>query len=69
MKPAARRPTSIRRRVALLVGFGALAPMLVALATMRSAFEDVSVHPYCPETRRRGSCGLAGVIIQHATKA
>ena len=38
------RTYSIRRRVALLVGFGALAPMLVALVTLRSAFDDVSVH-------------------------
>ena len=39
-----RRPYSIRRRVALLVGFGALAPMLVALWALHSASDEVSVH-------------------------
>jgi signal transduction histidine kinase len=38
------RPYSIRRRVALLVGIGALAPMLLALWTLQSAFDDVSQH-------------------------
>jgi HAMP domain-containing protein len=35
---------SIRRRVALLVGVGALAPTLLALWTLHSAFDDVSRH-------------------------
>jgi len=40
----ARHPYSIRRRVALLVGVGALAPTVLALWTLRSAFNDVSSH-------------------------
>ncbi len=36
------RPYGIRRRVAVLVGFGALAPMLLALWALHSAFDDVS---------------------------
>ncbi len=35
---------SIRRRVALLVGVGALAPTLLALWALHSAFDDVSRH-------------------------
>ena len=35
---------SIHRRVALLVGVGALAPTLLALWTLHSAFDDVSRH-------------------------
>jgi signal transduction histidine kinase len=42
MSPRSRQPYSIRRRVALLVGIGALAPMLLALWTLHSAFDDVS---------------------------
>jgi hypothetical protein len=26
-------------------------------------------NPWCPQTRRRASCGLAGVVVQHATEA
>ena len=44
MSPRSMRPYSIRRRVALLVGIGALAPMLLALWTLQSAFDDVSQH-------------------------
>ena len=44
MSPRSRRPYSIRRRVALLVGIGALAPTLLALWTLHSAFDDVSQH-------------------------
>lgn len=44
MSPQSRRPYSIRRRVALLVGVGALAPTLLALVTLHSAFDDVSQH-------------------------
>ena len=44
MSPQSRRPYSIRRRVALLVGVGALAPTLLALWTLHSAFDDVSQH-------------------------
>ena len=44
MSPRSRRPYSIRRRVALLVGVGALAPTLLALWTLHSAFDDVSQH-------------------------
>ena len=44
MKSSPRRAYSIRRRVALLVGFGALAPMSVALAALHFAFVDVSRH-------------------------
>jgi len=36
------RPYGIRRRLALLVGFGALAPIFLALWTLHSASEDVS---------------------------
>jgi signal transduction histidine kinase len=38
------RSRSIHRRVALLAAFGALAPMLLALAALRSAYHDVSRH-------------------------
>jgi signal transduction histidine kinase len=44
MSPRSRRPYSIRRRVGLLVGVGALAPMLLALWFLHSAFDDVSQH-------------------------
>jgi len=44
MSPRAKRSYSIRRRVALLVGIGALAPMLLALWTLHSAFDGVSRH-------------------------
>ena len=44
MSSRAGRPYSIRRRVALLVGVGALAPTLLALWTLHSAFDDVSQH-------------------------
>ncbi len=42
MRPRRERAYSIRRRVALLVGVGALAPTLLALWTLHSAFNDVS---------------------------
>lgn len=41
---APRRPYGIRRRVALLVGFGALAPMLLAAWALGSAFDGVVRH-------------------------
>ena len=44
MTGKARGAYSIRRRVALLVGIGALAPTLLALWTLRAAFGDVSQH-------------------------
>jgi len=44
MSPHSIRPYSIRRRVALLVGVGALAPTLLALWTLHAAFDDVSQH-------------------------
>ena len=44
MTPTRLRRHGIRRRVALLAAFGALAPMLLALAALRSAFLDVSRH-------------------------
>jgi signal transduction histidine kinase len=44
MSPRRERAYSIRRRVALLVGVGALAPTLLALWTLHSAFNDVSGH-------------------------
>ena len=44
MSPRSTRPYSIRRRVALLVGIGALAPTVLALWTLHSAFDGVSSH-------------------------
>jgi signal transduction histidine kinase len=44
MSPTSIRPYSIRRRVALLVGVGALMPTLLALWTLHSAFDDLSQH-------------------------
>jgi signal transduction histidine kinase len=44
MSPRSTRPYGIRRRVSLLVGIGALAPMLLALWTLHSAFDGVSSH-------------------------
>jgi signal transduction histidine kinase len=44
MNPTSRRAYSIRRRVALLVAFGALAPLSIALGALHFAFVDVSHH-------------------------
>ena len=50
---------SIRRRVALLVGVGALAPTLLALWTLHTAFGEVSQHLL--EEHQR----LARILAQH----
>jgi signal transduction histidine kinase len=44
VSPRSIHPYSIRRRVALLVGVGALAPTLLALWSLHTAFDDVSQH-------------------------
>jgi signal transduction histidine kinase len=44
MTPSPRRAYSIRRRVALLVAFGALAPMALALWALHFGFVEVSHH-------------------------
>jgi signal transduction histidine kinase len=44
MTPSPRRAYSIRRRVALLVAFGALAPMALAFWALHFAFVEVSHH-------------------------
>jgi signal transduction histidine kinase len=58
MSPRSRRPYSIRRRVALLVGIGALAPTLLALWSLRSAFDEVSQHLLEEHQHLAGSLAL-----------
>ena len=59
MNSKARGSYSIRRRVALLVGVGALAPTLLALWTLHTAFGEVSQHLL--EEHQR----LARILAQH----
>ena len=63
LAPGARR-TSELFRVSLVL-FARLARQLLPLGKSCRAV----LTPYCPETRRRASCGLTGVVVQHATKA
>jgi signal transduction histidine kinase len=58
MKTRRGRHYSIRRRVALLVGFGSLLPIVVALLLLRSAIHDVSHHLREEHTRLANSLAL-----------
>jgi signal transduction histidine kinase len=55
---ASRPPYSIRKRVGLLVGFGSLAPIVIALFLLRFTSNDIARHLYEEHQRLAGSLAL-----------